>query len=273
MSANHKNLSEIHHLHSSGDLGFGIVTYRPNGRLGPRRQEHFQLVVLHRGHLRVTLDGKTHFVGENQGILLRPGSEESFQFTETAETTHSWCQIPESQIPVDLRIPDDYCHVAASVERSLVESMRAGWRRNPAVTDSRSRRQLTAEVLAAMWEYCRGLPEVEISPLPEALRRAERRIQEKMDSPISLDELARAAGVSKGHLILLARRHWGTTPVEAIWNQRLERAASLLRETGLSVSEVSDRTGFGNAFHFSRRFKQRFGQAPREWRRIQWTGI
>jgi len=272
-----KNLSEIHlqsihHRHGSGPYGFGLVTYRANGRLGPRLQPHYQLVVLHRGWLQITSNGKTHWVKEGEGILLRPGFEEVFQFTEDAETLHSWCQIGESQIPPELAVAAGYCHRPAACSRNLLETMRTGWRRNVPLTDLPAARLMITRVLAAIWEFCRGLPAPEIPPVPEALRRAERCIEENLAGSLPLDALARAAGLSKGHLIQLSRIHWQTTPIEYLWRQRLARAAHLLRETGLSIGEVADRTGFGNPFHFSRRFKQRFGAYPRAWREGEWRG-
>lgn len=272
MSTSRKNLSEIHHFHSSGQLGFGIVTYRPNGRLGPRRQTYIQLVVVHRGHLQLSVNGTRHWVGEGQGILLRPGKEETFQFSETAETEHSWCQIAESEVPLGLKFAPAYFEVPADCSRSFLNGMRRGWRRNPEMRNLVAERLMVSRVLAAMWEFCHGLPVPDSCASPEALLRLARWLEENLGCSVTLAELARAAGISKGHLILLVRRHWQTTPMEYLWQQRLLRAAQLLRETGLSISEVADRTGFDNPFHFSRRFKQRFGNPPRLWRASQWRG-
>jgi len=272
MSTSKKNLSEIHHFHSSGQLGFGLVTYRPNGRLGPRRQTYLQLVVVHRGQLQVRVNGTRHFVGEGQGILLRPGTEETFQFAETTETEHSWCQIAESQIPLDLKFAPGYFEAPTDCRRSFLEAMRRGWRQNQETLHGAAEKLMIVRVLASMWEFCHGLPVPDSSPLPDALLRCARWLEENLGEPLTLSELARAAGVSKGHLILLVRRHWQTTPMEYLWQQRLARAAQLLRETGLSISEVAGRPGFDNPFHFSRRFKQRFDAPPRAWRDSQWRG-
>ena len=152
--------------------------------------------------------------------------------------------------------------------------MRTGWKLNAGEPTAEWRKRLIAAVCLAMWEFCRAFSHQSTHrrPLPEALIKAARLIDEKMAEPLRLDELARVAGVSKGHLIQVARDHWKVTPIEYLWQRRLEKSAELLRETGLGISEVAYRTGFPNPFHFSRRFKQRFGQAPRAWRLAQWTG-
>ena len=133
---------------------------------------------------------------------------------------------------------------------------------------------LTAAVLMAMWDFCQAFPssaEGVASPLPIPLLKAAQLIEARLAEPLTLDDLARGAGIGKGRLIQLARQHWHTTPIERLWVARLERAARLLRETGLTISEVADACGFSNPFHFSRRFKQRFGQQPSAWRKAEWN--
>ena len=273
MSGIVKNLSKIHNLHSSGELGFGIVTYRVNGRLGPRAQRFYQLVVIHRGQLRVQVDRETFAVAEGEGILLGPGTEEFFQFSEDSETTHSWCQISGKWLPGSLAFLRESLNRPTLLSPWLLDFMRTGWKQNGGPLTLAGRNRMISAVCLAVWEFCRGIerPTEAVRPWPEALVKAGRVMDEKMAEPLSLDEIAWQAGVSKGHLILLAREHWRATPIESLWQRRLEKSAELLRETGLSIGEVADRTGFGNAFHFSRRFKQRFGQPPREWRQTQWT--
>jgi transcriptional regulator GlxA family with amidase domain len=42
----------------------------------------------------------------------------------------------------------------------------------------------------------------------------------------------------------------------------MDMASDLLLHTGFSIAEITDRTGFLNQFHLSRRFKQRSGKSP-----------
>ncbi|WP_408581717.1 helix-turn-helix domain-containing protein [Burkholderia cenocepacia] len=54
-----------------------------------------------------------------------------------------------------------------------------------------------------------------------------------------------------------------------LWCQRLDRAHQILSAShghGLRIEEVAWRCGFSSAAHFSRRFRERFGQTPTEWR-------
>jgi transcriptional regulator GlxA family with amidase domain len=91
--------------------------------------------------------------------------------------------------------------------------------------------------------------------------------------PLSLDWMARTAGVSRAHLARLFREHLGATPVEALRVMRLDRAAGLLARTNLEVQAVAERCGFANAFHFSRLFHRQYQHSPRAFRRRMAEGM
>jgi AraC-like DNA-binding protein len=58
------------------------------------------------------------------------------------------------------------------------------------------------------------------------------------------------------------RKHYGTSPGRWLLERRLERSASLLQNTGLSVTEIMFECGFEDLSHFSRAFKEKFGLSP-----------
>ena len=82
------------------------------------------------------------------------------------------------------------------------------------------------------------------------------------EDPLAPDALARAVGVSTRQLERLFRRHLNTSPAKHYLSIRLERARNLLRQTGLSISEVSVLCGFVSTSHFSRSYKATYGISP-----------
>ena len=56
--------------------------------------------------------------------------------------------------------------------------------------------------------------------------------------------------------------YYNTTPARWLTERRLNRAKSILENTDKSIKEVAFGSGFNNASHFSRVFKQRFGFNP-----------
>ena len=61
-----------------------------------------------------------------------------------------------------------------------------------------------------------------------------------------------------------------TTPTSYLWNLRTEKGIELLRETGLSLSEIASRCGFKNPYHFSRLVAKLKGIPPGTVRKNAW---
>jgi len=81
-----------------------------------------------------------------------------------------------------------------------------------------------------------------------------------------LTQLARIAGLHPTHLSRAFRQHMGCTLTEFSFGERLNRAASLIRESELSIAEVAADCGFSDHAHLTRAFRKRFGMPPSHYR-------
>ena len=84
-------------------------------------------------------------------------------------------------------------------------------------------------------------------------------------SDLSVEELSGELGMSRVHLYKKLLSITGKTPIEFIRILRLKRAAQMLRESQLSIAEVSYQTGFNNLNLFRKYFKTEFGMLPSEY--------
>ena len=92
-------------------------------------------------------------------------------------------------------------------------------------------------------------------------------IAESYSRSVTLNDMARAAGVSRQHLLKLCRLSGKPTPTDQLYAKRLEVASDLLLHTGFSMAEIAEQTGFLNQFHFSRQVQAgRSGADPSAWR-------
>lgn len=91
-------------------------------------------------------------------------------------------------------------------------------------------------------------------------------IHQNYASPISLEDLARVAIVSKSTLIQAFKLAFDTTPIKYINRIRLEKAKALLLNTDSSISEISEMVGFQSLHYFSRYFKSNESLSPVEYR-------
>ena len=87
-------------------------------------------------------------------------------------------------------------------------------------------------------------------------------MERQIGNPASRDELARAAGVSVRQLERLFVEHLGVTIHRHYVLLRLGHARTLLRQTGLSLSDVAAECGFADPSHFARVYRSRYGSSP-----------
>jgi AraC family transcriptional regulator of arabinose operon len=78
--------------------------------------------------------------------------------------------------------------------------------------------------------------------------------------------LARVAGLSPSRFAHLFRAGAGMSPGHWAEAVRLRRAASELLATIDPIAEIAERVGYADPFHFSARFRRRFGMSPRAYR-------
>ena len=106
--------------------------------------------------------------------------------------------------------------------------------------------------------------EIVITSLDEKLiEKAIKYVEDNMSrTELSVEELSRELGMSRVHLYKKLLQITGKTAIEFIRVIRLKRAAQLLRESQLHVSEVAFEVGFNNPKYFSRYFKDEFGVLP-----------
>ena len=97
-------------------------------------------------------------------------------------------------------------------------------------------------------------------------RRFLQYIESHYQEDVTLDDLAGSAGVSKSECLRCFKTTLQTTPYKYLMDYRLSKAASLLKETNLPVSEIAIRTGFNGQSYFGKCFREKMNCSPREYR-------
>jgi len=108
------------------------------------------------------------------------------------------------------------------------------------------------------------------APASEALLRvgaAISHLEHNYARPITLEELARMAHMSKRNFLRVFREGTGHTPIDHLIRLRISRAAALLADPVRSIAEVGRAVGFQDSNYFARRFRGITGMSPREYRR------
>lgn len=91
-------------------------------------------------------------------------------------------------------------------------------------------------------------------------------IDEHVESPISVEEIAKKFDVSTSHLSRIFRQHVGVTLVEYINIRKVEESQYYLRFTSKKIADISEQFYFCNQSYFTRIFKKYIGETPRRFR-------
>lgn len=86
--------------------------------------------------------------------------------------------------------------------------------------------------------------------------------------PLTLDQIARAVGVSKYHLDRVFLASTGCTPIQYIIRRRMARAQALLGSTSQTVQHIATQCGYSNYNYFTVLFRRTVGMTPGQYRKL-----
>jgi AraC-like DNA-binding protein len=104
------------------------------------------------------------------------------------------------------------------------------------------------------------------APPARHLLRAKDLADSRYFESLEVDDLARAAGLSRYHFSREFRRAFGDSPHAYLLTRRLERAAALLRGTDQSVAAICFAVGLRSVGSFTTSFTRTYGKSPTAYR-------
>lgn len=97
---------------------------------------------------------------------------------------------------------------------------------------------------------------------PFVRRRVLELMEAQASAHLTIEALAREAGLSPAHFSRAFKESIGRAPHQHLLVLRLDRARRLLEQPNIALSDIAFRTGFADQAHFTRFFKRRFGVTP-----------
>jgi len=96
----------------------------------------------------------------------------------------------------------------------------------------------------------------------ESLIKVAQLMEDNIERPLSLDEIAAATGLSRRQIERLFKRHLNCVPKRYYLQMRLRRARELLLQTSMPIIDITTACGFQSPPHFSRCYRTQFGCPP-----------
>lgn len=98
-------------------------------------------------------------------------------------------------------------------------------------------------------------------------------LNEHLSESLTLNEIAEKFYISSYHLSHLFKKYMGMTCIECVHWMRIEKAKELLKNTNMSIKEISEKTGYSNLNNFYMHFKKLTGVTPKVYTNRGGSGV
>lgn len=93
-------------------------------------------------------------------------------------------------------------------------------------------------------------------------------IKDNLSTPLKLPDVAKHLHISGRHLSRMFVSELGISYSEYVQNERLQKAAELLKTTDMSIKDIAEETGFTSVYYFTRVFTSKFRSSPGKFRSL-----
>lgn len=122
-------------------------------------------------------------------------------------------------------------------------------------------------LLARTYDIPENFSDIHSNPNLSAMDQVMEYINSNISIPMSLDDLAQRANMSRSYFSTIFKQLNGMTPWEYILLKRVETAVQLLNHTNDSIIEIACACGFNSTANFNRAFKKITGRTPTSYRK------
>jgi len=135
--------------------------------------------------------------------------------------------------------------------------------------DTTARRRELLELAAVLVDVRGGGPDAE--PVTRGIRQARNLLAGDLRADLDLRGVAASAGLPYETVRKQFRAAVGTSPAAFRLDRRIEAAQALLQMTDMTHAAIATSLGFADEYHFAKRFRERVGVSPRDYRRATST--
>jgi AraC-like DNA-binding protein len=246
----------------------------------PHRHTYYEVCWVEEGTGEFTVDGRTHPIGPGSLLFARPGVPHRIVSRRAPGIRLAWVAFHLRLAPHDGEMAALFGAFAGSARpladdaHDRVATLWAALRATGGGPALPGQEEATAAVARALLVALaqagtEGLrPQATATPDAgaAAVRLVLRYVQDNLDRPLPVEELARHAHLSPRQLSRLFAVHVGQSPAGYVEHTRLDHAAALLVRTDLPIKRIAAAVGYGDVAGFTRAFARRLGTPPGRFR-------
>ncbi len=252
------------------DIDAGIADYPAGSGYGPRVLDDWEIVWVENGSATWSRAEQKISVLAGDLVVIPPGAADTFSWHPHQPTRHGWIHFRVIKPPPEIRAGQP-ARLRSMTERDPMQALCQYATQLVARDASAQRLGDLVGLLVGI-----ALDESDVTNLDNSVsdviaamaRMVGRRYRRSGPCHISLDDLARAANLSRRQVSRVVMDEIGMGPVRAFELVRLSRAAALLGRSDLTIAAVATACGYESPFHLSRRFRAFYGVPPSVYRTL-----
>ncbi|RAG87648.1 AraC family transcriptional regulator [Streptacidiphilus pinicola] len=204
----------------------------------------------------LTVGDTAHAIRPGRVSLIPPGTTVRYRYRGRSEHLYVHLRLGATGSPLSIPVIQDAGTELVPLAAQLHGAL-ASWPHAAA--------RATAEVWAALWRVAHLTPPrtAGVPATHPAVAAALAMIEARLAEPLSVAEIAKAAGVSHNHLTRLFRAATGESVVGYLRARRMERARHFLRATTLSIPAIAASVGIPDLQAFNKACRRELGASPR----------
>lgn len=243
----------------------GLQRCCPSHSWGPAVRDHYLIHFIVRGKGRFLAGGKTYNLKAGDAFLIQPNVIVRYEADPTFPWEYDWVGFNGSDAKHLLRQtglldmePAFHCPQDNRFHMLLADI----------IAVSGNSRSAEARMESGLLRFLAELMDTFGSHVTNRdssysyVQKAIQFIDRNYSSTIDIEKIAQSAGVSRSHLYRLFIAYVSMPPNEYLTRYRINKAATFLKDGGLTVGEAAYSAGFADQLYFSRVFKKYMGMPP-----------
>lgn len=256
---------------------FRFISFQPGETYGPHKHLRIEINHVKKGNCILHLDRESIGFREGETMIITSGVNHTFEAGTEGTTLMQLEFLPEIFTRFDPGAKDKLTGLTSVILFSeenrlikIVNNIRIMQVVQRIVNELKQKGpyyhhlvvMYYAELLILIYRY------MDEAYLPictnESLKKAISFIRLNYPSDITMTRVAEQAGIGERHLRNLFTHHLNLSPLDYLNQIRINKSIELLRNSEMSIKEISFQCGFKSPQYFSRVFKQQTGITPRE---------
>lgn len=261
----------------------GRLSYYPNYTAESHWHDDIELIFVLSGKMKYNINGEIVLLEAGEGIFVN-ARQFHFGYSERKEECEYICvlfhpvllcvsgTIEQRYInPLLFNEHTPFCHLKHDCgwQYDILSSIRRIYEVQSEALSELKIQRLLFDVWIALCENIISIQKAELASNHHlsALKEMVSFLNDKYDEKLSLEEIAASGKVGKTTCCTIFRRYVNKTPNEYLTELRLLKSMELLRNTDMTVLEISYAVGFFGASYFSETFRKFYGCTPSEYRK------